>query len=117
MLEPGVQAEILRLHHAELISRRQIADQLNVNRKTVAAVIERSRVITEVQQRCPRTSILELHYGLIQRLLDDAPKRSAVNVLLRRREAGYDGGVTILRAHLRKIRKGDTEFLVTRAFL
>ncbi len=104
MLEPGVQAEILRLHHAELISRRQIADQLNVNRKTVAAVIERSRVITGVHQRCPRASILGPHYGLVKRLLDDAPKRSAVNILLRLREAGYDGGITILRDHLRKIR-------------
>jgi transposase len=107
VLEPGVQAEILRLHHAERLSRRQIARQLMVNRKTVSAVIERGRVITEVHQRSPRTSILEPYYGLIDRLLEDAPARSAVNILQRLREAGYQGGITILRDHLSKIRPSE----------
>ncbi len=107
MLGPGVQAEILRLHHADRLSRRQIAGQLNVNRKTVALVIERGRVITKVHQRCPRTSILEPHHGLIERLLEDAPRRSAVNILLRLRGVGYEGGITILRDHLRKIRPSE----------
>lgn len=109
MLDPGVQAEILRLHHAEQISDRQIADQLNVNRKTVALVVKRGRVTTTLHQRHPRTSILEPHYGFIERLLEDAPGRSAVNILLRLREAGYQGGITILRDHLRRIRPSEQE--------
>lgn len=107
MLEPGIQAEILRLHHAEQLSRRQIADQLGINRKTVAAVIERGRVITKVRQRRPRSSILEPYHGLVDRLLEDAPARSAVNILQRLREAGYHGGITILRDHLRTIRPSE----------
>ena len=104
MLEPGLQAEILRLYHAEQLSRRQIAGQLGINRKTVAAVIQRGRVITQVRQRRPRASILEPHHALIDRLLEDAPARSAVNILQRLRDAGYRGGITILRDRLREIR-------------
>jgi len=107
MLDPGLQAEILRLHHAEKISRRQIADLLSIDRKTAAAVIDRGRVVTKVRQRSPRTSILEPYYGLIDRLLEDAPIRSAVNILQRLRDAGYQGGITILRDRLREIRPAD----------
>jgi transposase len=104
MLEAAVQAEILRLHHAEKLSRRQIARQLGVNRKTVSAVVERGRVITAVHQRHPRRSILEPYSKLIDRLLADAPGRSAVNILQRLRQAGYQGGISILRDYLRRIR-------------
>ena len=104
MLEPGLQAEILRLYYGEQLSRRQIAGQLGINRKTVAAVIQRGRVITQMRQRRPRASILEPHHALIDRLLEDAPARSAVNILQRLRDAGYRGGITILRDRLREIR-------------
>jgi transposase len=104
MLPPNVQADILQLHFSEGMSRRRIAKHLRINRKTVAAVIDRGQVLTKVHQTCPRKSILAPHYGLIKRLLDDEPDRSAINILQRLRKAGYQGGVTILRDYLRTVR-------------
>lgn len=100
MLPPSTQAEILQLHFSAGISRRQIAKQLGINRKTVTAVIERGQVLTKVRHRNPRRSILAPYYERIERLLKEAPARSAVNILHHLRAAGYQGGVTILKDYL-----------------
>lgn len=104
MLPVALQVEILRLHFAEGLSRGRIARLLRVNRKTVAAVIRRRQVATERAEPCRRTSILTAHVPLIEKLVQDAPARSAVNVLQRLRAAGYQGGITILRDYLRSRR-------------
>ena len=104
MLDPAVQAEILRLHFAEQISQRQIAHQLGVNPKTVSKVIERRGVITSVKQQNRRRSILEPYYPQIQKMLTDAPARSCVNILQPLRRDGYTGGITILRDYVQTIR-------------
>ena len=104
MLEAHVQAEILRLHFSQSLSRRKIAGQLGVNRKTVREVIERRQVRLSAGERDPRSSILEPHYPRIQKLLDDAPARSSVNILQRLRDAGYTGGISILRDYVRSLR-------------
>ncbi len=104
MLPPSTQADILQLHFSEGLSRRLIAEQLGINRKTVAAVIERGQVLTKVRHRNPRTSILAPHYERIERLLKEAPARSAVNILYHLRAAGYQGGITILKEYLAAVR-------------
>jgi transposase len=104
MLGPRLQTEILRLHFSEHLSRNAIARQLGVNRKTVAAVIERRQVRLAVEERAARPSILEPHHARIRKLLDDAPERSCVNILQRLREAGYTGGISILRDYVRGLR-------------
>jgi len=81
MLEAGTQAEILRLYFSEELSRREIAKTLGINRKTVGKVIARRRVICSPQQQAARTSILEPYYPQIEKMLEDAPVRSAVNML------------------------------------
>jgi transposase len=104
MLPPSIQADILHLHFSEGISRRQIAKQLGINRKTVTAVLERGQVLTKVRHRNPRKSILAPHYKRIERLLEEAPARSAVNILQHLRAAGYQGGITILKDYLATVR-------------
>ena len=104
LLEPRIQTEILRLHFGEGLSRRAIARQLGVHRTTVGQVIARRQVRLSVAEREGRTSILEPYYPRIQKLLDDAPERSCVNILQRLRDAGYTGGISILRAYVRTIR-------------
>ncbi len=104
MLTPEDQVEILRLHFAGQLSRRQIAKQLGVDRKTVAAVIARRRVLLSAADREARCSILAAHYPRIDQLLQEAPCRSAVNILQRLRDVGYQGGISILREHVRTLR-------------
>ena len=104
LLPAEVQADILRLFFTEHLSRRAIARQLGVDRKSVAGVIRRRAVCTRPSPPPPRPSILQPHHGLIDRLLEEAPQRSAVNLLQRLRPHGYRGGLSILRDHLRKLR-------------
>jgi len=104
MLTPATQAEILRLHFSEKLSRRMIARRLKTHRKTVRDVIERRQVRLIAGERDPRASILEPHYARIQNLLDDAPERSSVNILQQLRDAGYTGGISILRDYVRSLR-------------
>ncbi len=103
MLPASTQADILHLHFSEGLSCRKIARQLGVDRKTAGNVIKRGQVLTKVAQG-PRTSILAPYYESIERLLKDAPDRSAVNILQRLRPAGYQGGITILKDYLLDIR-------------
>lgn len=104
MLEADTQVEILRLHFSEKLSRRQIAKTLGINRKSVAKVIERQRVICSPQQQEARTSILQPYYPQIEKMLEDAPARSCVNMLQHLRRVGYMGGITILREYICTIR-------------
>jgi len=104
VLDPSLQVKILQMHFAGRLSRRNIAKALGVDRKTVAAVIERRMVLLSGSERAPRPSILAPYYPRIEALLDEAPERSAVNILQHLREAGYLGGISILRDHLRSIR-------------
>lgn len=107
MLEPEVQVEVLRLYFSEQLSRRKIAEQLGIDRKTVGKVIARRAVRIHAAERTGRRSILEPYYSQIDRLLKIAPERSAVNILQRLRSDGYQGGITILRDYLRTIRPSE----------
>jgi transposase len=104
MLDPATQAEILRLHFSQGLSRRKIAKQLGVDRKSVGKVISRRRVLTSPKQPTQRKSILEPYYPRIQKLIEHAPARSSVNILQQLRDAGYTGGITILRDYVRTLR-------------
>lgn len=103
MLDPALQVDILRLHYAQRLSRRTIPKTLGVNWKTVAAVIQR-RSVKDQRDPSARRSILEPYFPEIDRLLKDAPLRSAVNILQRLRDRGYTGGLSILRDHVRAVR-------------
>ena len=104
MLDPSIQAEILRLHFAQHLSRRQIAKRLGVHRVTVGEVINRRCVRIQGSERARRPTVLDPYKALIDKLLDETPTRSAVNILQRLRPAGYTGGISSLRCYLQAVR-------------
>jgi transposase len=115
MLDTATQAEILRLHFSSGLSARGIAKQLGVERKTAAAVIRRREVRLRGEERA-RTSLLEPYYPRVHTLLEEAPGRSVVNILQNLRDAGYPGGITILREYIHTLRPRE-EDPAKRAFL
>jgi transposase len=79
----------------------QIASTLGLHRETVAKWLARSRF--ERSRPAPRSSVLDPFRGRITRLLDTHPY-SAQQIFQRLREEGYDGGITIVRDYVRRIR-------------
>ncbi|MEI7671521.1 MAG: IS21 family transposase [Deltaproteobacteria bacterium] len=101
MIDPATQAEVLRLFFTEKLSQRQIASRFQVHRRTVAALILRRSVQLERSEGGCRVSLLAPYHERIEALLRDEPSRSAVNILQTLRQAGYLGGITILKDYLR----------------
>src|SRR5262249_32217055 len=97
-------AEVLRLGLVEGVSVRQIAVKLHMARKTVRKILGRHVAPTK-PAAAPRGSLLDPYDKAIRALLDDTPEMRAPAVLERLRKLGYKGGVTIVRARLRILRK------------
>src|ERR1700738_4717796 len=111
----GNVAEVLRLGLVEGVSVRQIARQLHIARKTVRKILGRHSA--PAKPTVARGSLLDPYEKAIHTLLDDTPEILAPAVLERLRPLGYTGGVTILRARLRKLRKkGHREAFLTLHF-
>lgn len=103
MLDPSLQSEILRLYFSEKLSQSKIAETLGINWKSVAAVVKRRNVKLKRDPQA-RLSIIAPYYPLIDTLLKEAPLRSSANILQRLRTAGYQGGISILRDHVKVVR-------------
>ena len=106
MLPAETQAEILRLTYAEHWSLSRIARHLGINRKSVRKVVRRRSVALTRAAPRPRTTLLTPFAARIQALLGQEPTRSAVNVLQVLRAEGYRGGISALRALVRRLRPG-----------
>jgi transposase len=104
----GNVAEVLRLGLVEGVSVRQIARQLKMARKTVRKILGRHSAPAK-PPAAPRGSLLDSYEKAIHTLLDDTPEMLAPAVLERLRPLGYTGGVTILRARLRSLRKKERQ--------
>ncbi|MGR3218553.1 MAG: IS21 family transposase, partial [Candidatus Anammoxibacter sp.] len=100
MIDPATQAEILRLHFVEKLSLRAISCRFGVHRQTVTALIQRRKVLLNKNGGKKRVSILAPYYERIDKLLRDDPGRSSINILQKLRDAGYQGGVTVLKDYL-----------------
>ncbi len=109
MLDAAKQAEILRLKFGEGLSSRKIAAHLGLNRKTVERVMKRRSVALARDGAGTRTSLLDPYRERIGKLLEEAPERSAVNILQRLREDGYEGGYTILKEYVTSIRPREAQ--------
>lgn len=107
MLEPAIQAEVLRLHFTEHLSCRAIAARLNIHRESVRAIIGRKRVVVDRSEGKKRSTLLDPYLKQIDSLLREDPSRSAINILQKLRFTGYLGGVTVLRDYLRSLRPQD----------
>lgn len=108
MLPAATQAEILRLTYAEHWSLSKIARHLAVQRASVRKVVRRRSVALTRAAPRPRTTLLTPFAARLQALLVQDPERSAVNVLQGLRAEGYRGGISALRALVRRLRPGPT---------
>jgi len=108
MLPAATQAEILRLTYAEHWSLSKIARHLAVQRASVRKVVRRRSVALTRAAPRPRTTLLTPFHARLQALLGQDPTRSAVNVLQALRAEGYRGGISALRALVRRLRPGPT---------
>lgn len=100
MIDYELYARIKRLHE-EGLKPSQIARRLEVDPRTVA------RWLSEKGYRprtgAPRTSLLDPFKATILRLLESHPF-SAAQILARLREEGFQGGYTIVKDYVRKVR-------------
>ena len=90
--------------------QRRIADEVGISRKRVRGILARVReqrahghtVLPAPVQR--RASQLDAFAPTIQTHLDDHPDISAVRLLEELRAKGFQGGYTIIKEHLRRVR-------------
>jgi transposase len=100
MLSPEVQTDILSLFFSKKMKVRAIARELGINRKSVERVINRRSVALGIQP-FNRASRLDTFKEQITVLLKEDPDTTAMVVLQRIRDKGYDGGYTILKEWIR----------------
>jgi len=79
----------------------QIARELNLNYRTVAKWIDKKRY--QPRKLVPRASKLDPFKGQIVRMLETHPY-TAAQIFQRLKEDGFDGGYTIVKEYVRKIR-------------
>lgn len=96
MLSIELQAEILASYFGKKHSLRRIARELRINRRTVAAVVDRRAVGMEVK-RAPRKTILDPFKPTIEQSLLKDPEIPATTILQKIRKEGYLGSITVLR--------------------
>jgi transposase len=105
-------AEVLKLALVEGLPIRAISRQLKMSRKTIRRMLGRASG-KRTPPIAPRARVVAPFEREILRLLADAPEIKAPAVLERLRPLGYQGGLTVLRDHLRRHRPGQ----VRKAFL
>lgn len=93
----------------------QIARTLGLHRQTVRAWLSRERYQRSRAAQAPRASKLDPHRGAIARWLDAHPF-SAMQIWQKLKEQGYEGGYSIVKDHVRRIRPNTTEAFLTLRF-
>ncbi len=96
MLSAELQSKILSMHYGEHRTIRSIARELGVSRDTVDSVIKR-RSVRLVPENRARSSILDPFKEQVLELLRREPRITHTATLVRLREQGYLGGITVLR--------------------
>ena len=101
MISYETYCKIRDYHERERLTIAQIARALGVHAQTVAKWVKRSQF--RARQPAPRTSRLDPFKAQIVRLLETHPY-SAQQIFQRLREEGFEGGFTILKDYVRKVR-------------
>lgn len=96
-------AEVLKLHLVDKLSVRAIAKRLNMSRNTVRKVVGRGpkRPRAAASQRA---SLLTPYEGKVKALLEETPELKAPAMMEKLRADGYQGGISILRDRMRRLR-------------
>jgi AraC-like DNA-binding protein len=92
---------IHRLHFAERWSIRKIARHLHIGRRTIAQYLATS---PRTPARRKRASKLDPFKATIAELLDQDAEASAVLIAQKLRSLGFDGGLSILKEYLQRVR-------------
>jgi len=101
MINYETYCKIRDYHERERFTIAQIARALGVHAQTVAKWVKRSQF--RARQPAPRTSRLDPFKAQIVRLLETHPY-SAQQIYQRLREEGFEGGFTILKDYVHKVR-------------
>jgi transposase len=104
----------IRDHHdRQGLTVAQTARALGLHPETVAKWVKRTRY--EARACAPRTSRLDAFKDEVVRLLESHPY-SAQQIFQRLREAGYGGGLTIVKDYVAKVRPARREAFLKLAF-
>lgn len=103
----------IRQHAQDGLSHAQIAEALNLSRNTVARWATAKNFLP--RQTAVRTSKLDPYKDYIQRLLEKH-EYSAVQLLDRLKEQGYQGSYSILKRYVHKVRPAPREAYLTLSF-
>ncbi len=104
-------AEVQRLFHREGLTKRAIARRLGMSRTTVIRLLGLGEPPRYV--RGLKGSLVDPFADEIAAMLDEDAEAPATVILDHLRRSGYGGGISILKAHLARVRPG---FLAARAF-
>jgi transposase len=101
---------LLRHYLAEGLSKTQIARRLEINRRTVSRWIQNGELDRDLDKpvhykpRPPVAQKLDPYKPIIASRLEAYPELSSVRLLDEIRAAGYTGGYTQLKEHVRRVR-------------
>ena len=97
--------------HKEGWSGRKLAEDLGISRNTVREILEKIRRqrdeghdILAKKPRAPRPSKLDEYIPLIKKIIEEYPDVTGQRMFEKLRDAGYPGGISILREKLQKLR-------------
>ena len=106
-MDESTRNEIIRMFYCRA-SHRRIAKMLGVDRKTVAKIIaehEQARTGAHSKKRKARKTSLDPFQDNILQLLERYPDITAVRMLEELRRLGFKGAYTIVKDHLRSLRR------------
>ena len=101
MIDYATYQRIQHLHRVEQLTAAQIAQAVSLDVRTVRRWLDEPRFRPRITPA--RASKLDPFKGYIRRLLEHHPF-SAAQLLNRLREGGYDGGATIVKDYLQRVR-------------
>lgn len=104
---------IRHLHDTQHLTATQIGRELHLHRQTVARWLAAGQY--HRRRSAPRASKLDPFKGQIVRWLQTHPYTTA-QILLRLRESGYAGGVSIVKAYVRQVRPSRSPAYLTLSF-
>ncbi len=113
MISYDTYCQLHHLHQHDGLNVAQIAVALALDARTVAAWLSEPRY--RARRSPPRPSKLDPFKDEIKNLLERHPY-SAVQVLQRLRNSGYDGSLTLLKGYLRRVRPRRAPAFLTLAF-
>jgi len=102
VMDSGQLNAIYRLHHEQKWSKRRIARELHIARKTIKKYL--NSPAAKASSRKLRKTKLDDFKAVIREFIERDPKASAVVIAERLRPMGYTGELTILRRYLRTLR-------------